>query len=269
MPARTWICASLLIFVVSVPGSAHAEEPADRLSESIAQAKVLWDNSCVEQDAIEGCVVLRLPPPTHQCRGARPLLRPGARRGATAARAQRSLEHSIGRVEALQLAKQDREALAEAHYLIAETALATFLAIELPTGLSFSAETPSLRKRSEARFKEFLKEADEAAAQASEAYASIINRNPAADIKLAATAQTARIQIHYAQLIDSIEIPLDVRTGPFAADSIDAFCDEMHKKTKPIAERGRKAAQSCLAMSQDSTSPWNRICKDLARPPTR
>lgn len=269
MRAQTWLPTAFLVIVISASASAYAEKPAD-LSETIAEAKALWHSSCIEKDALEGCLVMRMPPLTYQCRGAQPMLRPGRRRQAMAARAQRSLTQSIERAaQEPQLATQHEAALAEARYLVAESAFATFLAIESPRGLNFSNNNPIRKNRSEARFIAFLTNLQDASARVASAYADVTNPATPPAIALAAITQTARMYRHYAQLLSSLEIPTDVYSGPFIADSIDAFCDAMHQEYEETEERARQLAELCIALSTDATSKWTTICKDLARPRNR
>jgi hypothetical protein len=58
-------------------------------------------------------------------------------------------------------------------------------------------------------------------------------------------------------------IPKDVRTGPYADDKIEAYCDVLTERAEPLAARSLEAYGTCLAKSTELGwfSEWSMLCE--------
>jgi hypothetical protein len=68
---------------------------------------------------------------------------------------------------------------------------------------------------------------------------------------------------NFSDALFTAEIPKDVRTGEFAEDKIDAFCDQMSTVADPLEKRSLEAFGVCLSKSTELGwfSDWSKLCE--------
>jgi hypothetical protein len=133
-----------------------------------------------------------------------------------------------------------------------DQALADVFALEFPTGLSFDDEhkTASLKK-----FNAFMQQLTTVGA-ASRAYYEKKMHDGDVVAKMAGAARMAQIFTRLASLLARAEIPLDVRTGDFAQDKIDAFCDRLVEVAEPMQGMAEQAMTECAAKKKIVNGGW-------------
>ena len=76
-----------------------------------------------------------------------------------------------------------------------------------------------------------------------------------------AAARLAQIYWRLASVIARGEIPADVRTGDFAEDKINTFCDALAEQAEPIQALGEQAAGACADKQKGVAAGWwNDVC---------
>jgi hypothetical protein len=165
-------------------------------------------------------------------------------------------------------------AASAAYQVLGEVAYEELLRLRAPRRLDFSADHPRARKRSEKRFLSFIAELQKRAAEASESFAKM--KSPAAtdaERKLERIVRMARVFHHAAELLSNVEIPRDVRTGPYAKDATAAFCDALDEQAEALRRQARTLAEGCTELERGATlsSAWSVECRALRGPaaPTR
>jgi TolA-binding protein len=155
-----------------------------------------------------------------------------------------------------------RHYYAQARLAEADRAYEAFLAIALPANLDFHGADPAIQHRSLQRFDAWLTERKRAGEAAIQRYEEARRATDNAT-SIAAVARLAQIQHNQADTLFSTEIPLPVRTGQFAAEKIEAFCDRMAEHAEPLEQVAIRAYQVCLDQSKRLGwySEWSRLCE--------
>jgi hypothetical protein len=135
--------------------------------------------------------------------------------------------------------------------------LADVFALEFPTGLSFDDKhkTASMKK-----FNAFLQQLTKVGAASREYYEKQLQTgDPVA--KMTAAARMAQLFTRLASVLARVEIPFDVRTGDFAQDKIDAFCDRLVEVAEPIQGMAEQAMAACASKkAQVNGGWWDPVC---------
>ena len=84
--------------------------------------------------------------------------------------------------------------------------------------------------------------------------AQVASATPAG--KARAIARIAQIDLRAASLLARAPIPKGVRTGPYAADTIDAFCDAMADISEPMLERAIETMATCAEHLPAGSTDW-------------
>ena len=151
---------------------------------------------------------------------------------------------------------------AQGRLALADRAYEAFLAVALPANLDFHRADPSIQARSLARFDRWLAERRRTATETIQQYAAVQEVTDNAT-SIAAVARLAQLQHNQADALFTTEIPLAVRTGRFAEDKIEAFCDRMAEYGDPLEAEAIRAYQVCLDQSRRLGwySEWSRLCE--------
>jgi hypothetical protein len=91
---------------------------------------------------------------------------------------------------------------------------------------------------------------------------ALADKDPA--VKVAATARMSQLAYRISSLLARAEIPLDVRTGDFAADKKAAYCDQLAELAEPLLSSAEHAAQACRSLADASKlAPgwWDAVCR--------
>jgi hypothetical protein len=82
-------------------------------------------------------------------------------------------------------------------------------------------------------------------------------------IAIAAAARTGSILQNFSAQLFRAEIPGNVRTGPYAEDASQAYCDELGKVAEPLSIDAEGFYEGCLNTSTKLGwfSEWSRACE--------
>src|SRR6185437_9097226 len=114
---------------------------------------------------------------------------------------------------------------ATAKFRFADKDYEAFLDIKFPTGLDFNPEKKAVAAASMKKFNSWVDTKSKAAAKAREQYENLIFKVKDAANSIAAAARIGQIQQHFSDQLFTAEIPTNVRTGPYAEDATEAYCD--------------------------------------------
>jgi len=137
-----------------------------------------------------------------------------------------------------------------------------YLAMQLPGNLTFSERQPARRDQARKRFGTWFAGKSELAVSMKKEYETIINLKDGA-IAIAAAARLGAISQNFSVQLFRAEIPADQRTGPFAEETSQAYCDELTKMAEPLQEFAEHSYEACLATSTKLGwfSEWSRTCE--------
>jgi tetratricopeptide (TPR) repeat protein len=137
-----------------------------------------------------------------------------------------------------------------------------FLTMQIPAGLTFDKRNPALADRSRQRFGTWFTGKSELAAGLRKEYDAIIALKDGA-IAIAAAARIGATTQNFSAQLYRAEIPADQRTGPYAEDTAQAYCDTLEKIAEPLQHTAEAAYEGCLATSTRLGwfSEWSRACE--------
>lgn len=153
---------------------------------------------------------------------------------------------------------------AQAKFAIADKDFESYLDLKFPQGLNFDPDpkAKAIKEKSLKRFEEWLKQRNSVGTKASEKYSDVLAVKDAAT-SIAAAARLAQISQNLSDALFSAEIPKDVRSGEFAEDKVDAFCDKMTEVAEPLDLRAIEGFSTCLSKSTELGwfSEWSKLCE--------
>jgi len=128
--------------------------------------------------------------------------------------------------------------------------LLAVLTIDPPRGLDFTAD----RAGSVKQFESFIKAATVKTEDARTFYGKSSDR-------VVAAARTTQIFRRFAEVLARMYIPRDVRTGDFAKDKIEAYCEQLAIVVEPILDKADAAAEACRSAAT-AEGWWTAVCAD-------
>jgi tetratricopeptide (TPR) repeat protein len=151
---------------------------------------------------------------------------------------------------------------AQSRLAVADGAFEDYLAMAFPQGLDFDPKQPAIAARSGKRFDAWLADKTKTGAKARAQYEDILGVKDAAT-SIAAAARIGQIAQNMSDALYTAEIPKDVRSGPYAEDKIEAFCDHMTDVATPLEARSLDAFRTCLTKSTELGwfSDWSKLCE--------
>lgn len=151
---------------------------------------------------------------------------------------------------------------AQAKFYQAEKDYEEYLAARFPRGLDFDPNNKSIAARSNKRLTEWFTAKSKTGEAARIKYEATIGTRDAASA-IAAAARIGQIQQNFSDALFTAEIPEDVRTGQFADDKVEAFCDRLTELAEPLASKSLEAYTGCLNKSTEMGwfSEWSRLCE--------
>jgi hypothetical protein len=160
-----------------------------------------------------------------------------------------------------------RNAAARYHFGLAMTAQAdkdfeAYLSLGFPANLNFDPQNKAIKEKSLKRFDEWVKQKTKIGGDANKKYEDVLAiKDPANSI--AAAARIGQISQNFSDALFTAEIPKDVRSGEFAEDKVDAFCDQMSTVADPLEKRSLEAFGICLSKSTELGwfSDWSKLCE--------
>jgi tetratricopeptide (TPR) repeat protein len=161
------------------------------------------------------------------------------------------------------------EAAARYYYGIAKVADAdkdfeSYLELRFPLGLNFdpAPEHKKIAAKSLKRFTEWFTQKSKVAGVARGKYGAVLAiKDPANSIT--AAARIGQIAQNFSDQLFTAEIPKDVRTGEFADEKVEAFCDALTVKAEPLEATSLEAYGICLSKSTELGwfSDWSKLCE--------
>lgn len=155
-----------------------------------------------------------------------------------------------------------RHAHALAKLALADAALEQFLAIRFPEGLDFSASAPARARASNQRFGAYLTQKTDAGAKVRAQYEAVIASKDAITA-IAAAARIGTLQQHFAEQLLRAPLPVDVRSGAFAAEKSAAYCERITELVQPILTQTLESFRACAsrAAALGLSSAASRRCQ--------
>jgi len=139
-----------------------------------------------------------------------------------------------------------------------------FLSLKFPTKLAFPPNNPKKTKESLKRFKKWLEDKSKLMASVQKSYLEIKEiKGGGAAWAVASAARVGQLSQNFAGELFTAEIPKAVRTGPFAEDGVDAYCDQLTTEAAPLEDASIRAYSFCLELSTKLNwfNDWSRMCE--------
>jgi len=156
--------------------------------------------------------------------------------------------------------------VAAANFYLAEEEYEEFLRIKFPEKLNFDPDPKKakVKKDSEKRLLKWKETKEKALVKASKSYTSILDFKRGGEAwAIAGAARVGQLFQNYSDQLFTAEIPKNVRTGPFAEDGVDAYCDALMELANPLEEKSVGAFAFCLEESTKRNwfNQWSRLCE--------
>jgi tetratricopeptide (TPR) repeat protein len=161
------------------------------------------------------------------------------------------------------------EAVARHFYGMAKLAeadkeLEAYLDLKFPQGLNFDPrpEMKAIAAKSNKRFSEWVAQKTKIGGVAKAKYNAVFAVKDNAD-SITAAARIGQISQDFSDALFTAEIPTNVRTGPYAQDATDAYCDKLAEVADPLEATSLEAYGTCLSKSTELGwfSEWSKLCE--------
>ncbi len=153
---------------------------------------------------------------------------------------------------------------AQAKLAAADRDFETYLSQKFPQGLNFDPDpkAKAIKEKSLKRFNEWVAEKTKVGGAATRQYENVLSIKDAAS-SITAAARLGQISQNFSDALFTAEIPKDVRTGEFADEKVEAFCDKMTEIAEPLEARSLEAFGVCLTKSTELGwfSDWSKLCE--------
>jgi TolA-binding protein len=231
-------------------------ERATRTVASTSRASRVQKTQCGPDSKVKLTVLDR---DARRVRDARTALAAAGREYAKLRAATPDFEKAIATNPELAIA---RHQAAEARLAEATLDLEAYFGLAFPTNLDFDPRQPAVAKKSLARFDAWFANKEAAGKRAAEKLSTVLELTDNA-ASIAAVARLGQIAQNFADSLFTAEIPKNLRTGPFAEDKVEAYCDTLTEKAEPLADRAVAAFGTCLAKSTELGwfSEWSQLCE--------
>jgi tetratricopeptide (TPR) repeat protein len=139
-----------------------------------------------------------------------------------------------------------------------------YLDLKFPFGLDFdpAPERKAVAAKSLKRFEEWLAQKGKLGETTKKKYNLVLSVKDPAD-SITAAARLGQIAQNASDQLFTAEIPKNVRTGEFADEKVEAFCDRMTEVAEPLEKTSLEAYGICLAKSTELGwfSDWSKMCE--------
>ncbi len=153
---------------------------------------------------------------------------------------------------------------AQSKFAEADKDFEAYLALKFPANLNFDPDPAkkAIKEKSLKRFNEWIEQRTKVGGGATKKYEEILGIKDNAT-SIAAAARLAQISQNLSDALFSAEIPKDVRTGEFADEKVEAFCDQMTTVAEPLDLRALNGYSVCLTKSTELGwfSEWSKMCE--------
>ncbi len=171
--------------------------------------------------------------------------------------------------EAKNLSTQKRGSVAywssSSRFYANEKSYEEFLSLRFPKGLNFSPSNPKAVAHSQARLRTWISDKSALLTQVKAEYLQIKNiRNGGPTWAVASAARVGQLYQNYSGELFTAPIPRQVRTGTFAEDKIDTYCDQLTTEAGPLEDASIVAYDFCLRLSTKENwfNSWSRLCEN-------
>ncbi len=260
---------------------------ADRMLIANARiGEILWNGSC-KSGAVDGaCIRMKRERATRKRRRRR---RKGLdlptqcgpeskikltvldrdRRKVKEARKYFSSALTLAKKGAVKNAPKDRQAaaiywMAASKFYMNGVGYEKFLALDFPKKLAFPPNNPKKTAESKKRFAKWLQDKSALMKSVQAEYLSIKDiTGGGASWAVASAARVGQLSQNFSDELFTAEIPKVVRTGPYAEDGVDAYCDQLTTEAAPLEDASIKAYSFCLNLSTKLNwfNDWSRMCE--------
>lgn len=227
--------------------------------------RILWESSCPLATTTRGCrkVIRARRRRAPRCDDSVVLTRAVARDKALATRARRSLTKAVRTLRPTRPASaRQRQAVREvaaAELALLDQDFEDYLEIGFPAGLDFDPKKRALRDRSVKRFTAWLDRKREAASKLRKRYAAIARR-PTPWARVAA-ARVGQMSADFRDQLMGSDIPRLARTGPYAAELREVYCDVLGDQAAPLEADAVAAFSRCAEIVGGAGDRWNALCR--------
>jgi tetratricopeptide (TPR) repeat protein len=161
------------------------------------------------------------------------------------------------------------EAVARHYYGMAKLADAdrdfeAYLDLKFPQALNFDPrpEMKSIAAKSNKRFTDWVAQKQKVGGTAKNKYNAVFAIKDNAD-SITAAARIGQISQDFSDALFTAEIPTNVRTGQYAQDATDAYCDRLQEVADPLEATSLEAYGTCLSKSTELGwfSDWSKLCE--------
>ncbi len=151
---------------------------------------------------------------------------------------------------------------AQSKFAEADAEFEKYLDLKFPKNLNFDPKNKAVQKKSLKRFNDWVEKRKKVGAGATQRYEAILGIKDAAT-SIAAAARLAQVSQNLSDALFSASIPQDVRTGQFADEKVEAFCDKMTEVAEPLDLRALQGYTVCLTKSTELGwfSEWSKMCE--------
>lgn len=153
---------------------------------------------------------------------------------------------------------------AGAKFYMAEQGYEEFLSMAFPTGLDFDPRNKKKAEKSGKVFNDWVAKKQKVGADVNQSYQGVIGvRGGGAHYAIAAAARVGQVAQSFSDTLFTAEIPRNVRTGQFAEDGVDAYCDALTTAATPLEDTSIKAFSTCLEESTKRNwfNEWSQLCE--------
>jgi TolA-binding protein len=154
--------------------------------------------------------------------------------------------------------------VAAANFYLAEAEYENFLTISFPEKLNFDPKKPQQAKESLKTFTKWKQDKEKQLLKASKIYSSLLEfKRGGESWAIAGAARVGQLFQGYSDALFTAQIPKNVRTGPYAEDAVDAYCDQLMELANPLEDKSVQAFAFCLEESTKRNwfNSWSRLCE--------
>ena len=138
-------------------------------------------------------------------------------------------------------------------------------AIRFPTDLDFTPTNQARENAALVKFDAWVQQTMTTGKDARAFYEERVKTASGRD-RIIAAARLVQLQRYIASVFVRAEIPLDVRSGEYAAEKTEAFCDRLAEVAEPIVIVSEGAAKACAQLAAGYPPDWwTPVCS--LRPP--
>jgi hypothetical protein len=139
-----------------------------------------------------------------------------------------------------------------------------YLDLKFPQGLNFDPrpENKAIAAKSNKRLSDWVAQKTKVGGSAKAKYNAVFAVKDNAD-SITAAARIGQISQDFSDALFTAEIPTNVRTGAYAQDATDAYCDRLQEVADPLEATSLDAYSTCLSKSTDLGwfSDWSKLCE--------